>query len=53
MLKAALADLRDEAEIDEIIAHFGVGAFTNYFNHIAGTEIELPALRMADVSLVA
>lgn len=33
----------DEGEVVEIIAHIGVNLFTNYFNHIAGTEIDFPA----------
>lgn len=31
-----------EAEIVEIIANVGLNLFTNYFNHIAGTEVDFP-----------
>lgn len=31
-----------DEEIVEIIAHIGLNIFTNYFNHIAGTEIDFP-----------
>jgi uncharacterized peroxidase-related enzyme len=34
-----------DAEIVEIVAHVGVNMFTNYFNHIAGTEIDFPLVR--------
>lgn len=34
-------DVSDE-ELVEIIAHVGMNIFTNYFNHIAGTEIDFP-----------
>lgn len=43
---ADLAELRAagfvEGEIVEIVTHIGVNLFTNYFNHIAGTEIDFP-----------
>lgn len=29
-------------EIVEIIGHVGLNIFTNYFNHVAGTEIDFP-----------
>ena len=35
------AGVSDE-ELVEIIAHIGANTFTNYFNHIAGTEIDFP-----------
>lgn len=42
----ALAAVRgagfSEAEIVEIIAHVGMNLFTNYFNHIADTEVDFP-----------
>lgn len=45
---AALQDLRQagvtEAEIVEILANVAVNIFTNYFNHVAGTEIDFPAV---------
>ena len=31
-----------DGEIVEIIAHVGMNIFTNYFNHIAGTVVDLP-----------
>ena len=43
-----LAAIRDagysEEEIVEIIGHTAMNIFTNYFNHIAGTEIDFPAV---------
>ena len=41
MLQAAVDALLDHGEIAEIIARIGVNSFTDYFNHIAGTEIAL------------
>lgn len=35
------AGLSDE-EIVEIVAHVGVNLFTNYFNHVARTEVDFP-----------
>ncbi len=35
-----------DAEIVEIIAHIGMNIFTNYFNHIAGTEIDFPVVNV-------
>lgn len=44
--KSAVAELSaagfSDAEIVEIIAHIGMNVFTNYFNHIAATEIDFP-----------
>lgn len=34
----------DNEEIVEIIAHVGLNIFTNYINHIAGTEIDFPVV---------
>lgn len=31
-----------EQEIVEIIAHVALNIFTNYFNHVAGTELDFP-----------
>ncbi|MEM7208962.1 MAG: carboxymuconolactone decarboxylase family protein [Pseudomonadota bacterium] len=31
-----------DAEIVEIVAHIGVNIFTNYFNHIAATDVDFP-----------
>jgi len=45
---AALDELRHagvtEAEIVEIIAHVALNIFTNYFNHLAGTDVDFPAV---------
>jgi AhpD family alkylhydroperoxidase len=42
----SVQEMRDagytEAEIVEVIAHVGMSNFTNYFNHIAATEIDFP-----------
>lgn len=32
----------DDGEVVEIVAHVALNIFTNYFNHIAGTEIDFP-----------
>lgn len=34
-----------DGEIVEIVAHIGVNLLTNYFNHIAGTDIDFPMVR--------
>ena len=34
----------DDGEIVEIVAHVGVNLLTNYFNHIAGTDIDFPVV---------
>lgn len=43
---AALNELRSagvsDAEIVEIVAVIAVNVFTNYFNHLAGTEVDFP-----------
>lgn len=31
-----------DAEIVEIVAHVSLNIFTNYFNHVAGTEVDFP-----------
>jgi len=50
---ADLQALRDagygDGEIVEIVAHVGVNIFTNYFNHIAQTEIDFPVVSTAAV----
>lgn len=43
----------NEAEIVEIIAHVGVNLFTNYFNHIAATEIDFPVVNTDAASKAA
>jgi uncharacterized peroxidase-related enzyme len=32
-----------DGEICEIVAHVAMNIFTNYFNHIAGTEVDFPS----------
>ena len=32
-----------DGEINEIVANVALNIFTNYFNHVAGTEIDFPA----------
>jgi uncharacterized peroxidase-related enzyme len=32
-----------EGEIGEIVAHVALNLFTNYFNHVAATELDFPA----------
>ncbi|MFI4873863.1 MAG: carboxymuconolactone decarboxylase family protein, partial [Blastopirellula sp. JB062] len=33
----------DDGQIAEIVANVALNLFTNYFNHVAGTEIDFPA----------
>jgi len=51
---AELSALRSEgytdAEIVEIIAHVGLNIFTNYFNHIAETEIDFPLVTTSNLN---
>lgn len=48
---SALDDLRNagisDAEVVEILANVGLNLFTNYFNHVAGTEIDFPLVTTA------
>lgn len=48
---SALNELRnagvDDPEIVEILAHVGINIFTNYFNHVAQTEIDFPLVTTA------
>ena len=50
-IASALNELRDisvtDAEIVEILAHVGLNLFTNYFNHVADTEIDFPFVTAA------
>jgi len=41
----------DEALV-EVVAHVALNIFTNYFNHIAGTEIDFPRVE-ADLTRIA
>jgi len=36
-----------EGEIVEIVAHVGLNIFTNYFNHVAQTEIDFPEVSLS------
>ncbi len=36
-----------DAEIVETLAHVGLNLFTNYFNHVANTEIDFPFVTAA------
>jgi len=38
-----------DQEIVEVIATVGVNIFTNYFNHIAGTEIDFPVVHATEL----
>lgn len=35
----------NDGEIAEIVANVALNLFTNYFNHVAGTEVDFPAVR--------
>ena len=43
---ADLAAVREagygDAQIAEVVAHVGLNVFTNYFNHVAGTDLDFP-----------
>ncbi len=53
MLQESMDALLDHGEIVEIVAHLGINTFTNYFNHIAGTQIALPVVDTAAASHAA
>jgi alkylhydroperoxidase family enzyme len=36
----------DDAEILEIIATVAINIFTNYFNHVALTEVDFPLVKI-------
>ena len=46
-LAAIRANGYTEAEITEIIAHVALNIFTNYFNHVAQTEVDFPVVQVA------
>jgi len=54
---ADLRAIRDagfsEAEIVEMIAHVGMNIFTNYFNHIADTEVDFPLVNAEQIASAA
>jgi uncharacterized peroxidase-related enzyme len=41
-----------DAEIVEIVAHVALNVFTNYLNIVAGTEIDFPVVRAAELAAV-
>ncbi len=41
--KNALESGWSDAELTESFAHVAVNMYTNYFNHMAGTELDIPA----------
>lgn len=43
----------DDGDIVEIVTHIGVNLFTNYFNHIAGTDIDFPLVEAGQASRAA
>ena len=47
MLRGAVDALFDDGDIVEIVAHVGADIFSEYFNYIAGTEIDFPAMDTA------
>lgn len=53
MLQEAVDVLFDQAEIVKIVDHVGVNTFTNYFNYIAGTELDFPVADTAAASHAA
>ena len=53
MLQEAVDALFDHDENVEVIAHDGIDIFTNDFNHIAGTEVDFPAVNAAAASPAA
>ena len=39
-----------DAELAEIVAHVAVNIFSNYFNHIAQTEVDFPKVEQSDAT---
>jgi len=37
-------------ELEELFAHVAVNMYTNYFNHFAGTELDLPEAPQLEAS---
>ena len=52
-LKAMRAAGFSDAEIVDVVAIVSQNIFTNYFNHIAGTEIDFPVVSSASVTKAA
>lgn len=46
-LAALRANGYTEAEITEIVSHVALNIFTNYFNHVAQTEVDFPVVQVA------
>lgn len=42
-----------DAEIAEVTAHVALNVFTNYFNSLAGTEVDFPAVQPPQLPWVA
>ncbi len=42
----------DDGGISEIVANVALAVFTNYFNHVAGTEVDFPAAEPLDALAV-
>ncbi len=40
----------DDGAIAEIVAHVGLNIFTNYFNHVADTEVDFPEVPALDAA---
>jgi alkylhydroperoxidase family enzyme len=50
---AARAAGLDDGDLGEVVAHVALNVFTNYFNSVAGTEIDFPAVRAPRVPAAA
>tara|TARA_A100000171_G_scaffold46627_1_gene51656 strand:+ start:235 stop:786 length:552 start_codon:yes stop_codon:yes gene_type:complete len=50
-MKAARDAGFSDEELIEIVGHVALNVFTNYFNHVAGTEIDFPHVRTAGAVL--
>lgn len=44
-LRAARESGLSDGEIGEVVAHVALNVFTNYFNSVAATEVDFPAVR--------
>ncbi len=44
-VQAARAAGLDDGDLGEVVAHVALNVFTNYFNSVAGTEVDFPAVR--------
>ncbi len=53
MLQEAVDALFDYDEIVGIVDHIGANTFTNFFNYIAGTELDFPVVDTAAASHAA